>query len=37
MAESNVTNCADDTSLYTCEKNLSDVQRKFGSESFDTI
>ena len=34
MAESNVVNSADDTTLYGCEEKLSDVQRKLESESF---
>ena len=33
MSESNVANYADDTTLYTCEKKLYDVQRKLESES----
>ena len=33
MSESNVANCVDDTTLYACEKNLYDVQRKLASES----
>ena len=33
MTESSVANYADDTTLYECEKKLSDVQRKFESES----
>ena len=32
MSESNVANCADDTTLYACEKKLYDVQRNFESE-----
>ena len=28
MSESNAANCADDTTLYACEKKLSDTQRK---------
>ena len=31
MSESNVTNYEDDTTLYACEKNLYDVQRKWTS------
>ena len=31
--ESNVANYADDTTLYVCDKKLSDVQRKLESES----
>ena len=33
ISESNVANDADDTTLYACEKNLYDVQRKLESES----
>ena len=33
MSESNVANYVDDTTLYTCEKNLHDLQRKLESES----
>ena len=33
MSKSNVTNYADDITLYPCEKNLYDVQRKLESES----
>ena len=33
MSESNVTNYADDTTQYACEKNVHDVQRKLESES----
>ena len=33
MSESNIANYADDTTLYACEKNLHDVQRKLESES----
>ena len=33
MSKSNVTNYADDTTLYACEKNLYDAQRKLESES----
>ena len=33
VTESNIASYADDTSLYTCEKNLFDVQRKLQSES----
>ena len=34
MAEFSVVNSADDTTLYACEKKLSDVQRKLEPESF---
>ena len=33
MSESNLTNYADDTTLYACQKNLHDVQRKLEPES----
>ena len=33
MSESNVANYTNDTTLYACEKNLYDVQRKLESES----
>ena len=33
IAESNVGTYADDTTLYTCEKNLPDVQRKLEFQS----
>ena len=33
MSESNVVNYADDATLYACEKNLHDLQRKLESES----
>ena len=33
ISGSNVVNYADDTTLYTCEKRLNDVQRKLESES----